>query len=348
MYNHKIVYIMCYTIVKRIRNFGCKPIVIAGSINRRVCALSLTVAETRSAGRDTVLLRLISSDRLTLPAAAPGAHVTLMLPENCERQYSILNPSPDPNCYEVAVQRESGGRGGSVYLVDMLREGDGVTARPPRNLFPLDEHAPYSVLIGGGIGIAPLLAMRRRLIQLQRPYQLHAAFRGLDHLLLGERLAEGQYNMHLDDRDGGLFPLASTIAAAPREAHLYCCGPVSMIEAFAFAARADGRDETMIHVEYFASPPAPPANSSITVELARSGLTVMVPPGRSILDAVREAGVPATSSCENGTCGACEVHVLAGIPDHFDAVLTPREKLVGDRMMICCSGALTSRLVIDL
>lgn len=91
-----------------------------------------------------------------------------------------------------------------------------------------------------------------------------------------------------------------------------------------------------------------PPDGSIIVELARSGLTLTVAPGESILDAVRAAGIPANSSCEQGTCGACETTVLAGIPDHFDAVLSPRDRAAGKTMMICCSGALSDRLVLDL
>ena len=93
---------------------------------------------------------------------------------------------------------------------------------------------------------------------------------------------------------------------------------------------------------------AVPLDGSIIVELARSGLTLVVPPGETILDAVRAAGVAANASCEQGTCGACEVTVLAGIPDHFDAVLSPRDRAAGKAMMICCSGALSERLVLDL
>ncbi len=90
------------------------------------------------------------------------------------------------------------------------------------------------------------------------------------------------------------------------------------------------------------------SDGSIIVELARSGLTLCVPPGESILEAVRAAGIVANSSCEQGTCGACEVTVLEGIPDHFDAVLSPKDRATGKTMMICCSGALTPRLVLDL
>lgn len=94
--------------------------------------------------------------------------------------------------------------------------------------------------------------------------------------------------------------------------------------------------------------PALPSDGSFEVELARSGITVTVPPDKTILEVVRAAGIAAPSSCEQGTCGACEVRVIEGVPDHFDAVLSPADKRAGKAMMICCSGSLTDRLVIDL
>ncbi|MBU0554540.1 MAG: 2Fe-2S iron-sulfur cluster binding domain-containing protein [Alphaproteobacteria bacterium] len=97
-----------------------------------------------------------------------------------------------------------------------------------------------------------------------------------------------------------------------------------------------------------ASEEQPLPDGTIIVELARSGIVLTVSPGQSILDAVREAGIAASSSCEQGTCGACATEVLEGTPDHFDAVLSPQEKREGKVMMICCSGALTDRLVLDL
>ena len=97
------------------------------------------------------------------------------------------------------------------------------------------------------------------------------------------------------------------------------------------------------------TPPDPlPADGSFTVELARSGVTLTVPPDRTILQIVREAGIGAPSNCESGTCGACETKVLEGVPDHFDAVLSPKDKREGKSMMICCSGSLTAKLVLDL
>ncbi len=84
------------------------------------------------------------------------------------------------------------------------------------------------------------------------------------------------------------------------------------------------------------------------MELARSNVTVTVPAGVSILDAVRARIPGVMSSCEQGICSSCETAVLAGVPDHRDSVLTAKEHAANDYMMICVSRALTPRLVLDL
>jgi len=70
------------------------------------------------------------------------------------------------------------------------------------------------------------------------------------------------------------------------------------------------------------------------VELARSELSLTVPPDRSILGVVEEAGVGVLSSCAEGTCGTCETTVLDGLPDHRDSVLTEEERRAGDRTQV--------------
>jgi vanillate O-demethylase ferredoxin subunit len=101
-------------------------------------------------------------------------------------------------------------------------------------------------------------------------------------------------------------------------------------------------------VEYFSAAPPEPLEGGFVVELARSGLKLAIGPGDTILDAVRAAGIDAPSSCEQGVCGACETRVLEGLPEHRDHILSPAERRENRTMMICCSGALSEKLVLDL
>jgi ferredoxin len=84
------------------------------------------------------------------------------------------------------------------------------------------------------------------------------------------------------------------------------------------------------------------------VHLADSHLTLTVPPDRSILSVVQEAGVGVLSSCGEGTCGTCETAVVEGTPDHRDSVLDADQREAGDCMMICVSRSCTPRLVLSL
>ncbi len=84
------------------------------------------------------------------------------------------------------------------------------------------------------------------------------------------------------------------------------------------------------------------------VELARSGEEYFIPEGKKILEVLFDAGVDVDYSCELGICGACETRVISGIPDHRDAVLSDEEQAANDKVMICCCGCKTERLVLDM
>jgi ferredoxin len=88
--------------------------------------------------------------------------------------------------------------------------------------------------------------------------------------------------------------------------------------------------------------------AAVHVVCATAGLDLVVPPGASILDVVRDAGLPVAGPCPDGSCGACETRVLEGEPEHRDTVLTAEERAAGETMMICVSGAHGDRLVLDL
>ena len=116
----------------------------------------------------------------------------------------------------------------------------------------------------------------------------------------------------------------------------------------AFEAAAAGRPAESVHVEYFSAPELTPLDGGFIVVLAKSGREFEVAPGSTILETLRKAGLNVPASCEQGVCGTCETTILEGAPDHRDLLLTPAEKASGKTMMICCSGSLTDRIVLDL
>jgi ferredoxin len=157
----------------------------------------------------------------------------------------------------------------------------------------------------------------------------------------------GHAQFHFDDENNDkVLDIKSIVAEAPRDAHLYCCGPTPMLQAFE-AATADW-PRAQIHVEYFVPKQEADKKGGFVVELARSGQEFVIPEGQSILQVLLDAGVDVDYSCELGICGACEQRVISGVPEHRDAVLTEEEQASNTKVMICCAGCKSERLVLDL
>lgn len=300
------------------------------------------------------LFELCALDGGELPPFTAGAHIPLHLENGAVRDYSLINSQAERHRYVIAVSLDPNGAG-SRYMFETPLVGRTLRISPPRNNFALFEDARLTVLLAGGIGITPLRSMIHRLEALGRDWVLHYGARDREsaafvpELEALEAARPGCVQFNFDSETGRMMDLAVTVALSPPDAHLYCCGPTPMLEAFRLAAA--GRDPATIHLEYFSAPSSaldvkPPA--AFTVTLARSGLKLEVPEGCSILDVVRAQRVYAESSCEAGVCGTCEVRVLEGTPDHRDYVLTEDERQASRTMMICVSGSLTDNLVIDL
>lgn len=289
----------------------------------------------------------------SLPPFTAGAHITVQLGNGTTRDYSLVNSQDECHRYVIAVALDHKGSG-SRWMFDTPLVGKTLMISAPRNNFVLAEGAPTTVLIAGGIGITPLRSMIHRLDALGRDWILHYGARDRASMAFRAELEAigaahpGRVRLNFDDEAGQVLDLAVAVALAPDDAHLYCCGPSPMLEAFKQLVRF--RDPKTVHLEYFSAPVDTdrPATGAFTVTLARTGRTIPVPEGRSILDVLREHGIWVESSCEAGVCGTCEVAVLAGTPDHRDYVLTDDERQANKTMMICVSASLSESLTLDL
>jgi vanillate O-demethylase ferredoxin subunit len=287
-----------------------------------------------------------------LPRFTAGAHIDLHLANNVLRSYSLLNPQGENHRYVVAVAKASNSRGGSRFVHDALRAGDPLSISAPRNNFPLVESALHSVLIAGGIGITPLWCMVQRLVELSGSWSLYYCARARKVAAFCDALealpsdARARVHFHFDDESGGaLLDLSALLRNADPTHHYYCCGPSPMLAAFEAATATLPRDR--VHSEYFTAREAPATAGGFSVALARSGVTIDVPPGKTILDALLEAGLDVPHACQMGTCATCETGVIEGTPDHRDVILSPEERASNKTMMICCSGCIGDRLVLD-
>jgi phthalate 4,5-dioxygenase reductase subunit len=310
----------------------------------------LRVTRAEPVARDIHLFEFRDPEGGELPAFTPGSHVTVKAPNGTLRKYSLCNAAGEGDRYVIAVKRDAAGHGGSVSLVDGTRVGDLVEVSEPRNAFELAAKAPAFIFVAGGIGITPILSMMRSLAAsgMER-FKLYYCTRSPEDTAFRDELAadefKGKVVIHHDRGDPSKSLDLWPIFEKPSNAHIYCCGPRPLLEAV--------RDMTghwspsAVHFESFldAAAQAKPEDTPFTVVLAKSGDRVEVPPGVSILDAMRAKGHEAPSSCESGTCGTCRTRLIAGAADHRDLVLTEEER--AQQIMICVSRALSPEIEID-
>jgi len=309
--------------------------------------VDVVLARVESVAQDVAALTWRRTSGRTLPPWTPGAHIDLVLPDGRSTQYSLCGDPTDPTCYRIGVLRRDGIHSVS-RAVHELRPGARLTIRGPRNHFALVP-APSYVFIAGGIGITPLLPMMRSVDRSGVRWRaLYAGRTRSGMAFLPEVAGYGdRVEVWVDDERGTMVDLAALVRDAPSDAAIYCCGPTPMIDAVEeLGARFASR--RVVTERFSAVPVDRDDDSRFQVRCALSDVTVDVPPGASILQAVGAAGVTTVSSCGKGVCGTCETAVLEGAPDHRDVVLDEDEKADGDTMMICVSRSLTPRLVLDL
>ena len=286
-----------------------------------------------------------------LPSFQPGAHVDVHLPNGLVRQYSLTNGPGLTGVYRIGVKLEPDSRGGSRYMHESVHEGDLLPLSKPHNNFHLRRDAARTVLIAGGIGVTPLLAMAQTLDRQGLAFQLHYFAQSEDHMAFTEVLEplSAGFTKHL-----GLSPeqtadeLVKITHNYRHASHVYVCGPGPMIESARAIAAESGWPDEAVHFEYFKNESDLHDTSTFEVLLARRNQTVTVDAGVSLLESLRGAGVDMPSSCEQGVCGTCMATVLEGDLDHQDVFFSDSERQAGDRVLTCVSRARSRRIVLDL
>ncbi|MGR3312221.1 cytochrome P450/oxidoreductase [Roseovarius indicus] len=285
-----------------------------------------------------------------LPRWSAGAHIDVVAGD-VRRKYSLCGPPDTPGTLEISILREEDGQGGSKHLHDTLKPGDTLSIAGPKNHFRLDETAERYVLIAGGIGITPILAMADRLKARGLPYVLHYCGRSRGTMALVSRVLRDHdeaARLHVAD-EGTRLDLAEAVADFTPGTQVYCCGPERMLDAL--QDMAEGWPEGTLHFEYFstgASGLDPAKEHAFTVELRDSDLTVEVPADRTLYDVLKSTGIDIPMECGEGLCGTCEARVIEGEVDHRDRVLSKAERAKGERIMTCCSRARGKKLVLGL
>lgn len=316
--------------------------------------VDLVVEVAEIVADDVVALTLVHPDGAALPPWTPGAHVDVILGdrpgEPIIRQYSLCGDPADSRSFRVAVLKVPDSRGGSVHVHDRMVTGADVRVRGPRNHFPLLA-SPRYLFVAGGIGITPILPMILEAEASGADWHLFYGGRSLSSMAFRAELAQYGNRVTLVPQDtDGILDLVSVLGEAQPDTLVYSCGPEGLLTAVEARCAATW-PEGALHLERFAAKVAEAPSGgerSFELVLASSGLTLTVPPDRSVFDVIQDAGISVLGSCHEGICGTCEQAVLEGEVDHRDSVLSPSEQAANDAMMICVSRCVSDRLTLDL
>ncbi len=290
-----------------------------------------------------------------LPAYSPGSHIDVHLPGGFMRSYSLACAAPaagDVDAYLMGVKREGASRGGSASLHQRVAVGDLLAIGAPRNTFAIDRGARRHLLLAGGIGITPLLAMAQQLVRERADAQLCVFARSREHLAFADALADpalaDHVRLHFDaPDDASKIDLNGLLAVPVPDTAIYLCGPGGFMQAVRSAAR-DWPDDR-VHLEYFAAPESgfdAGTDRAFTLQLARRGIAVEVAADQTAVQALHELGIDVPTSCEQGICGTCVVGFSAGAPQHRDFCLSAGERR--HKVALCCSRAEAGGLTLEL
>jgi len=315
--------------------------------------LNVRVERRTSEAEDICSYELVSVDGSPLPAFSAGSHIDVHVGPELVRQYSLCNPPHETHRYLIGVLRDPASRGGSLGMHENIRAGAALTISPPKNHFPLVE-AKRSLLLAGGIGVTPLLAMAEALSAQGADFAMHYCARSPERAAFRERIAASRFAAQVQFHyDSGApqqkLDLAALLTELDRETHIYFCGPGGFIDYVKATAAAHKWPEAQLHLEYFGAAAIDTGgDQAFDVKLSSTGARYTVPAGVTVMQVLRDAGVFVAASCEQGVCGTCLTRVIDGVPDHRDLYLTEEEQAANDQFTPCCSRSKSPTLVLDL
>ena len=301
----------------------------------------VVVSKVEKMSGDITKYEFRDPDGKDLPEWTAGAHLDIVVAPEYLRQYSMSGDPADRSKYQIGVLREDTGRGGSKLMHRIFAEGRRVFISKPINHFPLDETATRTFLMGGGIGVTPMIAMGHRLHALGAEFVLHYSVKTRGTAGYLDDLAAvpwaDRVSLHVSD-EGTRADLDHLLSGYQKGWHVYTCGPDRYMQGVIEAAEKQGFPDESRHLEYFSVPEIPDyENHPFTLRLARSGREVEVAADETATDALARIGIHIDVKCSDGLCGVCKCGLVSGEVEHRDFVLSKAQR--NEAIILCQSRA---------
>ena len=282
-----------------------------------------------------------ASDGRDLPEWSAGAHIDIVVAPEYLRQYSLCGDPADRSKYEIGVLREEHGRGGSDLLHRIFNEGRKIFISRPINHFELVESAKKTFLMGGGIGVTPMIAFAHRLHRVGADFELHYSAKSKSDAGFISDLTRCAWadhvHLHFSD-DGSRADLDTILAHYQPGWHVYTCGPDRYMDAVMAAAKNHHFPDAACHLEYFSVPATPDyINHPFTLKLEQSNREIPVKANQSAAQALIAAGYSIDMKCSDGICGVCQCGLIDGDVEHRDYVLSNSQR--ENKIILCQSRA---------
>jgi len=323
--------------------------------------LTLKISQVEIKSPTITRYRLSATQGGILPAFEAGAHlpieVKLASGEWVERHYSILSSPHDNRFYDIAVKRETAGRGGSLQLHKQLKINATLKAKAPRNAFPLSTIGKHTILVAGGIGITPIFSMLRILVEAQASFEIHYTANSQEELAFATEIFAlakqhahfycSHPNTHITELTvkNSRLNIERLMEKPDAGTHIYLCGPVRMIEAVRDAGNSQNWNTGQIHFESFGNN-ASSTDKAIKVTLQKSAQVIEVQAQQTILAALLDAKISVPFDCQRGECGMCASTIIEGEAEHRDVYLSKEERQ--QQMCVCVSRAKSTHITLDL
>ncbi|AEM48456.1 ferredoxin [Acidithiobacillus ferrivorans SS3] len=275
----------------------------------------------------------------------PGSIIGVKMWDGIIVPYSVFSLPGYEACYCIAVRINYDGEFSKYFIT--IGEGENLYITGPVQSFYNRNNTGY-IFIAGGVGITPFISMAKQLDDENKKYHIYFSGRNKDEDCIFDisMIPRDRVTSRYSDSDLPRLNIKTILNSGQAGYGFYCCGPESMINDFEESSTSLNICDA--YVENFKKDKLT-NDRQFNVHLKKSDAIITVKSDESITQALRRSGFNAFKSvCGVGVCGACETKIIDGVPDHRDSILTSKERLSGDVMMICCSRSKTEVITLDL